>query len=545
MNLESNAMPVSRRTLLAGAAALGVAGGAALAGCSPGADGGDGAPVSKSKIEALLPTYKVSDVVKADLPGTPDGVPNTYFSFPKTPPATVSGVPGAGGSYSMLTLTWDPIAWKSDGAWVKGLNERLGATLSMTVVPAGDYPSKLATATAGNEMPDIITMSGATRMPDLLRAKFTDLTEYVAGDAILEYPNLANVTSGRWRNCVYNNAVYAVPAQNLIGSPSWYMNQEILDDMGIEFAPKDADEIRAVAKEITAARSNTFAFGTVNNALLNMATAMWDAPNGWGQTDGKFVRDYETDQFRAALDYVGLLWKDGVLHPDSFSPSYNTKSEFTSGRVVIQCDGGTAWVAPAVAGMNLTPWTIPSATGGGLATRRLTGGLVAPIGIKKQSSPEQVKEILRILNWLSAPFGTAEHLYRRYGEEGTHFTWTGTGNAPVLTDQGKAEMEIALTYTCSATYDFFVPGKDAVAKAFYDDQLATLPTGKASAANGLYSETNDSKGVTLNRTVNDVINQVVQGRKTLADFDDAVAAYRAGGGDTIRKEYEESYAALQ
>jgi len=43
----------------------------------------------------------------------------------------------------------------------------------------------------------------------------------------------------------------------------------------------------------------------------------------------------------------------------------------------------------------------------------ITGGSVA-YNIVKKSSPERIKEILRIMNYLSAPFGTQEDLLLTY-----------------------------------------------------------------------------------------------------------------------------------
>lgn len=547
MTLDPKYSGVTRRAFLGGVAALGVAGSAALAGCSSGnagTGGGNGKAPDQSKIASILPTYKVADFVKPDLASTPEGVPNAYFSYPKTQPDSVQGTPGAGGTITMLTLTWDPIAPTGAGnTWLANMNKRLGATLAINAVPAADFAAKVATATAGSDLPDVITMNGVSRMPQLLEAKFENLTEHLAGDKVLEYPNLANVTTSRWRNCIFNNAIYAIPAQNLVGSPTWFTNDKILNEVGVTWNPKNADEVAAFAKEIKAKAKDTYPLGSANNVLNNMATAMWNLPNGWGQTGGKFSHMWEDDKFRKALDWTSKLWAEGLMHPDSFA-GFDTKANFIAGRTVVQCDGGTAWTAHVLQGMTISPAKIPSAEGTGASTRRLSNGMVAPIAISKQSSPDRVKEILRVLNWCSAPFGTSESRARLYGVEGEHFTFNDKG-APVQNEQGKAQREIALSYLASVPYDFFVPGHDEVVKRFHQDQLDTLPTGKASAANGLYSATADSKGATLNRALNDVINDIIQGRKKLADFDTALATWKSGGGDTIRGEYEESYASMQ
>lgn len=41
------------------------------------------------------------------------------------------------------------------------------------------------------------------------------------------------------------------------------------------------------------------------------------------------------------------------------------------------------------------------------------------------------------------------------------------------------------------------------------------------------------------------MNDVITGRKKLADFEAIVSTFRTGGGDKIRTEYEEAYAATR
>mgnify|MGYP006196916405 CR=1 FL=1 len=35
---------------------------------------------------------------------------------------------------------------------------------------------------------------------------------------------------------------------------------------------------------------------------------------------------------------------------------------------------------------------------------------------------ERIKELLALCNWLAAPLGTSEFMFRKYGIEGTHYT---------------------------------------------------------------------------------------------------------------------------
>ena len=48
--------------------------------------------------------------------------------------------------------------------------------------------------------------------------------------------------------------------------------------------------------------------------------------------------------------------------------------------------------------------------------------------VLKQASPDRIKEMLRILNWLAAPVGSQEYLLMNYGVKDTHWTPDDRGN---------------------------------------------------------------------------------------------------------------------
>ena len=58
-----------------------------------------------------------------------------------------------------------------------------------------------------------------------------------------------------------------------------------------------------------------------------------------------------------------------------------------------------------------------------------------------------------------------------------------------------------------------------------------------------YSATEVSKGPGLNRKISSTVNDILQGRKPVSDWPEAVSAWRSGGGDQIHGELEEALAA--
>jgi len=67
-------------------------------------------------------------------------------------------------------------------------------------------------------------------------------------------------------------------------------------------------------------------------------------------------------------------------------------------------------------------------------------------------------------------------------------------------------------------------------------QTFLIPAGVGDPTWGLYSPTLGAKGPTLNRQMTDGMTDIVAGRRPLAEFDQMVKDWQAGGGDQIRKE---------
>ena len=135
--------------------------------------------------------------------------------------------------------------------WWKGLNERMGVELSMTMVPNADYAQKYATTIAGSDLPDLMQMQVVQNFPQLLESKFTNLSEYLSGDAILDYPNLANIPTFTWKSSIYNGAIYGVPIPR--GKPGHYMfiREDLFDNVDASKNPQSYDEFLDTAKKLT------------------------------------------------------------------------------------------------------------------------------------------------------------------------------------------------------------------------------------------------------------------------------------------------------
>ncbi len=528
---------VPRRTVMMGAAALAVSSAACTTGPAKGPDAGvqgDG---------VTLPTYQPVDAVEPDLPGDAAGVPQGFLKYPRPTQPTTDGPPGTGGTVTaMFNQEVKAPITMSRNKWWQGLNERLGVTFDAQIMPGADYSNKLSTAlTSEDTLTDIIRFPpGFPRMPQALDARCEDLTSLVSGDAVLDFPNLANLSTTSWRSMVVNGKIMGLPAQNIVGSGTWIVRGEITDQLGVSIEPANADEAFEMATAVTDPSKHRYAFGTPLHVVRQFGCAMWDAPHNWANVDGKFVKEEETDEFRAALEWAIKVWDAGLVHPDAFA-GVNAPAMYQSGNVVFFSWGGVGWgqmLNSQYPDLDMQFMEVPAASGGGMGTQRLGTGITGLVAIKKQDDPDRVRELVSIINYLAAPFGSTEELHTRWGEEGIHHTWDEEQSTPVLTDTGIAEVGREFTYVGCSPYVVFNPGYQEKTKAFHDLETRIIPNGRTDASIGLYSATNDEKGSVLKTQLEDAIGEIMRGQRTLSDLDAALDEYRSAGGDQIREEFE-------
>lgn len=181
---------------------------------------------------------------------------------------------------------------------------------------------------------------------------------------------------------------------------------------------------------------------------------------------------------------------------------------------------------------------VPPGFDGG-STRKYLTKAIATITAFKKASADRIAELLRIANWIAAPFGTEEHRFRYFGIEGRDYTLRGSD--PVLTPTGVQERRVPTSAISGPPHTLYQPGEGESIGRMHEFQAKTIPGGIRNAADYLFSASESTSGAVLNKRMTDLQAEIVQGRKSLADWDDAVKQWRTQGGDTIRGEYEKAF----
>jgi putative aldouronate transport system substrate-binding protein len=541
MSLAAACAPAALPSTSAPAAGATSASGLASAGASPGGGG-------------ALPTYAPFAGPRPDFAPSTDGVvPAGYLSFPQNLVKSSTGPIGkAGDQVSFLTYSINPSPAPVDQnpAWQQ-VNKDLGLDLQFTYTALQDYNVKLNTVLASGQLPDIFTMNVlGVQIPseaEFFQSQCADLTPFVGGEAIKAFPNLANLPQTAWRNCLYNGKLFALPrVVNSVGS-TMLVQQNALDQAGITTIANKDDFASAVKATST---GGVYGIGGVQATNMQWLLGMFRAPNQWRETAGKFTRDWETQEYKEAVALMRGFWDAGYVHPDT--PTYIQQQGaqvFYAGKFVMYPTNffafGIAW--DRLLGINknfrLNALVAPGYDGGkGTQFQDWGGNQITAV---KKADPDRVRQVLGVLNYLAAPFGTSEYLNLQYGQQGVDFNFDGTGN-PVYTDVGKNNVQyIAWQTIVSAPQVLYDPLDPNFVKSAHPIEMAAHDQAVTDASVGLYSPTNASKGASLTQAMTDGVNQILFGRAPVDSLDQLVKDWRASGGDKIRSELEAEFARLQ
>lgn len=528
-----------RRFLELGSAALGaVVLGPTLAGCGDGGSTGGGAQASG---DVKLPTYKAFDGLRPELPGAESGLEPGFLRFPENAIASVQSPP-LKSSVTALTETFatPPPPMGSNPMW-QALNQALGGELKLTIGTDPGYPEKFATLLAGDSLPDLMWLppnQGIPNVGPMLEAKFQDLTKYLSGDAVLEYPNLAALKPASWRTAVVNGKIWGAPipstpfGQVMMGNPRTWAKVG-----GLQC--KTADEFFAKCKELTSGTNYALEPAIIN--MLHMFGEWFGAPNGWRvNQDRSLTHLYETDNYKAAVEYAAKLWAAKVFYPDLNLADATPKT--VNGQIAAQVVVGPRATAdfraadPTLFVDTLIPF---GHDGKAKPVYDMGYGTVGFTPFKK-TDEGRIRELLALVNYLSAPFGTKEYLQKNFGTAGQQYNLDGQKN-PVLTSAGNQQapgLVSALQIMTAPESVIFNPAFPEDTKKIHATEQKLLEFAMRNPTAGTYSDTSSKVGPKLTEAFRDTIVDIVTGRQKIGAYDEALKRWKSGGGDKMRGEFE-------
>src|SRR6266540_5806457 len=337
---------------------------------APAGTGSSSGAMPATKSGSLIPTYAAfPNKPKPDFPSQGDPYLDGYINFPKNPvKALPAEAPGQGGTVTAMTIGLfpPPTPFENNPAWQE-INKQLNVDFRMNIVAPGDYEAKLATVMAGNDLPDLLffyynlqtAITTVAGVPQFLAAQAADLTPYLAGDAVKDYPNLAALPTRAWKNSgsVYNGHIQMVPKP--LYSEGFVLLKNLTHwntDIGPDTHPKNADALKRMMITLTKPQAGRYAIASAGASAsgdgFNVLwfSALFGAPNMWRlESSGKLVRDFETPELKETVSFIKDLFAAGVYHPNTmqYTSGPNARTDFAGGRWTLWLDGfATAWSDP-------------------------------------------------------------------------------------------------------------------------------------------------------------------------------------------------------
>ncbi|HEU0168543.1 MAG TPA: hypothetical protein VFS62_12265 [Chloroflexota bacterium] len=547
---------------------------------SPAASAPAGAQAAPSVVGATtssggsaLPNYIAPTfAAKPDYDAHDQRVTFAWDSYPKSPPKSwTKDPPGTGSKVTAFAVDYypPPTPYTSNPTW-QAVNKALNVDFQMTQVAGADYPLKFSTMIAGGDIPDIMHLfgglTGASVPPgtaEFVQSQCADLTPYLSGDNVKDYPNLAAISTYAWSNsaCVIQGKLYSWPIHRYLPNAGVYFfkNTDVwAQKVGADTVPKDAADLKKIMQQLNDPKNGQWAIGNIVGSIQNLGLlgyqSMFGAPQLWGMGPNGVVRDRETDQFKAAVGYIRDLWASGLIWADAVTPSINSRDNFVAKKFVMSVEGfGNSWNDFWLRGLQQKPATnfdiiYPfSADANTKVQSYISGGYIST-NVMKKGSPDRIKELLRVIDYLAKPFGTQEDLLITYGLAPADYT-IGTDGSPTLTSDGKNRSQyVPWQYLSDRPYATYYAGIPGYAKHVNEVETKLVDTkiAVADVTLGYYSATaTSSAGKNAEQKFYDGLNSIMLGRDPLTGFDQLVKDWQTSVGNTIKKEYNDAMAAAK
>jgi putative aldouronate transport system substrate-binding protein len=550
----------SRRRFVQLAASTAV-GGTLLAAC-----GGEQAPqqLKTAPVATTLPQSQIDASATASVGKTyfPAGAPHVLDAYTAQPSAfqSVKFVPGTGKKVQAFEVFYaTPSVPKSQNKYWQALDKTLNVDWEAIQVVSDDYDTKGTIMLNSNTPADLLLIMDTDSVfrTALQQGAFNDLTSFLSGDGLKEFPNLARIAPSIWENSKYQGKIYGVPRSraelgNVDSNNVMMYRKDWADKLGLGM-PQNPDEFYKML--VTFSKSDptgkgTKAWGFGGRAYFGQNAyllSMFGCPNNWRvESNGSFTYFIETDEFKQALAFERRLWAAGVYHPDSpIANNKQSKTGFESGKYACYLDGFGATLNEQRRTMAVDPKAevrllIPY-NNQGKAARRLGAGYLFMTGIPTQatSDPDRVKELLRVLDYLSAPPFSIENNFLTFGIDGWD-SKIGPHGVRQLTDKGRNEVG-ELIGLASAPPVLYFPDDPQYVIPIQDDVRKSVQDAIPDPSWGLASSTADKQITALQTMLTSGFQRIVRGQDPLSTASDVIKQWQNQGGTKIKQELADSY----
>ncbi|ATG52985.1 hypothetical protein CFK38_16765 [Brachybacterium vulturis] len=507
---------------------------------------------SSSPTELTTPTTVEAEAVDGLITSEVEGVAPLYVGSPGAYRDVVSEKPAAGGSLSSFQILWGaPVTGHDENQVWQKLEDELGVdSYDITMVPAASYGDKLATLLASGQLPDFVYIQ--PNDPNAARAlsdgAFLELNDYLEGDKVEQYPNLATTPAGAWTDSALHGALLGVPNPDPLRNNLLVLRLDAMKEVGVDAVPEDAEDLKSLWLELAklgkVAGREVFAHGALEPTTFE---PLHDLGQEYQIVDGKVTHKYLLPQYEDHLAFMAELWKGGFFHPDALgqvNPELFKQGQQLNYEASF---AGFYWV-PDAGRINLCKEAVPTAefihyampsVDGGVGKHALGksfGGMVC-IPADRGKDEDRVRELLRICDYYRSPFGSQEALFLNSGIEGRQFDFDADKN---LVPADNPPTEGACTWLGllqNRVNQLPEMNKDMLENIKETLESATS-SGSTSAVDSLTSSVHTRNASKLDQVHKDYYNAIVSGRRPVSDAAELQQTWLDRGGQDVLDDFQ-------
>jgi putative aldouronate transport system substrate-binding protein len=447
---------------------------------------------------------------------------------------------------------------RAENQYLQYIEKTLGIQLDFNWVPSADATAKLNTTLASGDIPDCIgclanwtaTVVQAAQAGAFLKLESIGLPKDTRG-----LPGLAVIKQLTWDNSAVNGVHYATVNQGVQFGICNVMRKDWLDKLGMT-VPQTTTELKTVLEAF--AKKDPDGNGKADSVGWGVGQGRPWAQGGWHlfywpfgvpykyglDKAGKMTHADITDQMRAAVTFARDVYQTGAMNADFPSQPFATvRDEFAAGRV-----GG---ILGAIAAIYDSPQY-------GAALRKVvpTADLVAPDPMKAEGyqrvtyfqpgfnyltlingkyakDTDAAWEIMKVISFWQDP---ANETLIQYGLKDVHHTVDAKGNI-VTTDKGTADIQWMRSWGPRITETYQTANyvaADTMKNKIMPDTDRLVKFSIPDVSWGLWPDLGaDNPEVELDKFATTTLEQMVQGKKPLSEWDAYVAEWKKRGGDRL------------
>jgi putative aldouronate transport system substrate-binding protein len=347
---------------------------------------------------------------------------------------------------------------------------------------------------------------------------------------------LANLAGDAWKWGVFNERLQGVPWPSNPFAEWFLYRADLFAELDLPL-PTTADEFLAVGEEINDPDGNRWAFGDFYRVMRQV----FGAPREWRYAEGRLVHQVETPEFAASVEFLRRVYDAGLVHPDIAAGGTNNKELLNSGRILVDQDAVSAITEAYQAvladdpGFRLALLPVFGHDGGAPDMHRNSPSEHC-VFLRKDLAEDAQRELLTVLDYCAAPFGTEEYMNYRYGTEGEHYEFRD--GAPQLTELGQQEV--------GNGYLFLSGRPSPIVESQYPDYVEPRAAWFNDAIR--YSGEDPFQGIRIQRPdayasvetpTTDKVMDIIRGRREVRELEDVVGEWRRDGGDEGRAFFEQ------